>query len=266
MAVRRASTGSDRGGRLRPALLALLCAIALFSGVPACSSSDGDATDAQDVPAEETVEEQGALTLDLSVEGWGSGAVPVAVSGSAEDGSDVNATLRVTPGKPLELTYGAGSYTFSVSGDDLTDEETVYASAETSVAFDGKEDQTVSLEVARDSAATEALAEQRAAAEAEAQAQAEAEARAKAEAEEAARAQAEAEAAAAEAQAQAEAEARARAEAEAQAQTNAQTVYITNTGSKYHNPGCRYLKKSKIPISLGDAIAQGYEPCKVCKP
>lgn len=265
MAARRASTGSDRGGRLGPVLLALLCAIALFSAVPACSSSGGDVTDAQDAPAEEAVEEQGALTLDLSVEGWGSGAVPVAVSGSAEDGSDVNATLRVTPGKPLELTYGAGSYTFSVSGDDLTDEETVYASAEASVAFDGKEDQTVSLEVARDAAATEALAEQRAAAEAEAQAQAEAEARAKAEAEEAARAQAEA-AAAAEAQAQAEAEARARAEAEAQAQTNAQTVYITNTGSKYHNPGCRYLKKSKIPISLGDAIARGYEPCKVCKP
>ena len=29
-----------------------------------------------------------------------------------------------------------------------------------------------------------------------------------------------------------------------------ETVYITNTGSKYHSAGCRYLKKSQIPMSL----------------
>lgn len=44
------------------------------------------------------------------------------------------------------------------------------------------------------------------------------------------------------------------------------TVYITNTGEKYHSGGCRYLKKSKIPISRSDAIAQGYGPCSVCNP
>lgn len=38
------------------------------------------------------------------------------------------------------------------------------------------------------------------------------------------------------------------------------TVYITRTGSKYHRGSCRYLKKSKIPISLKDAKAQGYGP------
>ncbi len=43
-------------------------------------------------------------------------------------------------------------------------------------------------------------------------------------------------------------------------------VYITNTGSKYHRDGCRYLSKSQIPISLSDAKARGYEPCKVCNP
>ncbi|MBQ2680864.1 MAG: DUF5011 domain-containing protein [Eggerthellaceae bacterium] len=42
------------------------------------------------------------------------------------------------------------------------------------------------------------------------------------------------------------------------------TVYITATGSKYHNAGCRYLKNSKIPISLEDAKANGYTACKVC--
>ena len=44
------------------------------------------------------------------------------------------------------------------------------------------------------------------------------------------------------------------------------TVYITKTGEKYHRAGCSYLSKSKIPISRADAIAQGYEPCKRCKP
>jgi len=44
------------------------------------------------------------------------------------------------------------------------------------------------------------------------------------------------------------------------------TVYITNTGGKYHKATCGSLKKSKIPIALEDAKKRGYEPCKVCKP
>jgi hypothetical protein len=44
------------------------------------------------------------------------------------------------------------------------------------------------------------------------------------------------------------------------------TVYITETGTKYHRDGCRYLSKSKIPISLSDAKARGYTPCSVCNP
>ena len=43
-------------------------------------------------------------------------------------------------------------------------------------------------------------------------------------------------------------------------------VYITRTGEKYHEFGCRYLSKSCIPISLTGAKRQGYTPCKVCKP
>ena len=43
------------------------------------------------------------------------------------------------------------------------------------------------------------------------------------------------------------------------------TVYVTKTGEKYHRSGCRYLKKSKIAISLEDA-KRSYEPCSVCKP
>jgi hypothetical protein len=45
-----------------------------------------------------------------------------------------------------------------------------------------------------------------------------------------------------------------------------QTVYITRTGKRYHRDGCRYLSMSKIPISLKDAKANGYTPCKVCHP
>jgi len=43
-------------------------------------------------------------------------------------------------------------------------------------------------------------------------------------------------------------------------------VYITNTGTKYHNNGCQYLSESKIAISLKEACAKGYAPCSVCKP
>lgn len=43
------------------------------------------------------------------------------------------------------------------------------------------------------------------------------------------------------------------------------TVYITNTGSKYHRSGCRYLRKSKIAINLSDAKIS-YEACSVCNP
>jgi len=44
------------------------------------------------------------------------------------------------------------------------------------------------------------------------------------------------------------------------------TVYITRTGAKYHSGGCRYLRKSKIAISLSNAKAYGYTACSVCRP
>jgi micrococcal nuclease len=43
------------------------------------------------------------------------------------------------------------------------------------------------------------------------------------------------------------------------------TVYVTRTGRKYHREDCRYLAKSKIPISLKEA-KERYEPCSVCLP
>ena len=44
-----------------------------------------------------------------------------------------------------------------------------------------------------------------------------------------------------------------------------QTVYITRTGAKYHRSSCRYLRYSKIPVSLEKA-KQSYGPCSVCRP
>lgn len=52
----------------------------------------------------------------------------------------------------------------------------------------------------------------------------------------------------------------------AQPNNQGQTVYVTNTGKKYHLDGCRSLSKSKIPISLSEAKAQGYTPCGICNP
>jgi len=44
------------------------------------------------------------------------------------------------------------------------------------------------------------------------------------------------------------------------------TVYITNTGSKYHRSYCQYLSKSKIDILKSDAIMKGYGACSKCSP
>ena len=41
-------------------------------------------------------------------------------------------------------------------------------------------------------------------------------------------------------------------------------VYITNTGSCYHQKYCQYLWKSCIPIKKKDARIRGYKPCSRC--
>jgi beta-lactamase superfamily II metal-dependent hydrolase len=47
---------------------------------------------------------------------------------------------------------------------------------------------------------------------------------------------------------------------------NAETVYITETGSKYHAAGCQYLSNSCISITKADAISQGFAACSKCNP
>lgn len=43
-------------------------------------------------------------------------------------------------------------------------------------------------------------------------------------------------------------------------------VYITNSGSKYHQAGCQYLYKSQIAVTLSYAYSSGYTPCSRCCP
>jgi len=43
-------------------------------------------------------------------------------------------------------------------------------------------------------------------------------------------------------------------------------VYATKSGTKYHTSTCRSLKKSKIPMTLSEAVDKGLEPCKICNP
>jgi len=43
-------------------------------------------------------------------------------------------------------------------------------------------------------------------------------------------------------------------------------VYITKSGEKYHTGSCASLRKSKIEITLGEAVDKGYGPCSRCKP
>ena len=43
-------------------------------------------------------------------------------------------------------------------------------------------------------------------------------------------------------------------------------IFRTTTGKKYHIESCRYLSKSKIPITLSEAKELGLSPCGVCKP
>ena len=44
------------------------------------------------------------------------------------------------------------------------------------------------------------------------------------------------------------------------------TVYVTRTGKRYHLAGCKSLSKSNIPMSVKDAKARGYTPCRICHP
>jgi hypothetical protein len=47
---------------------------------------------------------------------------------------------------------------------------------------------------------------------------------------------------------------------------NAQDIYKTPSGAKYHLAGCRTVKNVSEKITLEQARKLGLEPCKVCHP
>jgi len=49
-------------------------------------------------------------------------------------------------------------------------------------------------------------------------------------------------------------------------QIQAQTVYVTKTGTKYHTKDCNYIRNGSTAIDLKDAKNKGLTACSVCKP
>lgn len=43
-------------------------------------------------------------------------------------------------------------------------------------------------------------------------------------------------------------------------------VYVTRSGRKYHRKDCRYVRHARFSLTLAEAMEQGFEPCRVCKP
>jgi hypothetical protein len=44
------------------------------------------------------------------------------------------------------------------------------------------------------------------------------------------------------------------------------TVYVTPKGKKYHRENCRTIRDQKRAMTLSEAMKEGYDACKVCKP
>lgn len=186
------------------------------------------------------VPRDGKLTLALSGTHIPSDTqqATINVSGTQPNGEPFTDTFMMTFGATRVLyDYGEGDYTFSIDPNSFTLDDTVYTISPQQCSFNEYDDVSVNLVATVDTQATQQLAEQRAAERAAERAAAEA-------------------AAAAEAQRQ----------REAAQQPTELTVYITDTGAKYHMSGCRYLRQSSHPISLSAAKAQGYTACKVCDP
>ncbi len=48
--------------------------------------------------------------------------------------------------------------------------------------------------------------------------------------------------------------------------SNAQTVYATENGKKYHKKNCTLVNEGKKGMELSEAKKKGLEPCGACKP
>lgn len=232
-------------------LTIILLFLLLIGGMSSCSSSDDTATE----KAEDT--KSAVVTLE-------SLTISADTDQTYDINTDVPVELTVTPADANidNLTLNSSECTFVADGNEkLTFSADGAGSYIISVSCDGIESNDLTIDV-EDKAA---IAEEKAQAEAEAKAkeeaarQAEAEAARKAE-EEAAAQKAEEERIAAEQAAQEEQI------AQQSEESQGQMVWISETGSKYHSrPDCGRMNPDNAwQLTLSDAEAQGYEPCKKC--
>lgn len=201
-------------------------------------------------------ETTGTLSFKVVAPDWADKNTPIEIDiqGSDLTGKNVSEHYKAKAGIAYPLACKAGSYTFTVSQGSLVNGGVIFSATPPTFEFDGKNDHVVEVALTKDVQATEAAQKAKKDAEEKAAQQA------------VEKKKAEEDAAAAAAAAVAAAEEAAAAERSAAAEPVSKTVYITNTGEKYHSGGCRYLKESKIATSYDDAKAQGYEACKVCRP
>lgn len=48
--------------------------------------------------------------------------------------------------------------------------------------------------------------------------------------------------------------------------SQAQTIYVTESGKKFHKKNCTVVKEGKKGLELAEAKKKGYTACSVCKP
>lgn len=258
---RRADAASLPPRRPTATLTVAACAVALGLVMSAGALAGGSQAPPQEAPDPSAVQQQPAAPaqegeLSFVVNGSGDAlpaSVTVLVTGTQDDGAKVDDKHEAALGKSYVLAYPAGTYVFKLDPSSLKVGESVFASDPVKCSFDGTRDQTARLSLKLDS---ESMAKIEAEKEAERQKAEEEAAAAKAAEEQAAAAAAEQEAAAA----------AAAVSGGGGGGGGDVTVYITKTGEKFHRDGCQYLKKSQIPISRSNAIAQGYGACSKCNP
>ena len=173
----------------------------------------------------------------------------VCVNGKTSDDKSVDNDYDATVGTKYQLDNVAGEYEIKVRTTSLTQNDVVYSVPTAKVNFDGENDYTAELTVTKDEEATKALAEKKKEEEAATEA----------------KQKEEQEKAAAEAATQQQQES---ANANTSSSNDNKTVWVTASGKKYHDEGCRTLAKSKnkSSMTIAEAKAQGYTACGVCAP
>lgn len=203
---------------------------------------------------EAEVVENGTLSFTVTSTNWtnsADGDIAVRIEGANYEGEPYLEDYKAVPNQKYDLDIDPGTYTISLATGKPSKGDNLYKCTPQKVKFDGTENKNVVLAIELDSAKM---------------AQLQKEAEEKAAAEKAAQEKAAAEAAAAEA-ARVEAEQRAQAEAAARASAaQERTVYIaaSGNGERYHsNPNCSRMKGT-ISLTVSQAEAKGYTPCKKC--